>query len=243
MNRLELVKEKFPEVDLNRVLSLDHSKSKKYSLWIAKQLSKGHREEDIGPTVKLFDESRRRLSLEDRDIYQHDDLKTIEDKLKDLGSSKRKLKGLKKAKSEDMGIHLSDAGEEYRIIRIDDKSASVEYGKNTRWCVTMANAQYFEDYSGRNTLFYFLLRVNPKGDEWDKVAMTVERQSGNRVACWDSTDRQHKNDKFTQMWEKVIEPDARDRNTFYYAIAEGLLTDEEFLEWWEEYKKELEKSK
>src|SRR5208282_5959853 len=62
------------------------------------------------------------------------------------------------------------------IVRhIKNKNASVHYGHDTKWCISMLRDGYFEDYETHNATFFFFERKKPAGDEFDKVALMLSR--------------------------------------------------------------------
>jgi hypothetical protein len=62
------------------------------------------------------------------------------------------------------------------IVRhIKNKAASVHYGLGTKWCIAMNRENYFSDYDAHNATFFFFERKTPRGDDFDKCAVMVER--------------------------------------------------------------------
>src|SRR5208337_4711465 len=65
------------------------------------------------------------------------------------------------------------------IVRhIKNKNASIHYGHDTKWCISMLRDGYFEDYETHNATFFFFERKKPAGDEFDKVALMISRIEG-----------------------------------------------------------------
>lgn len=175
-NRIEQVKSKFPNVNINDILNMDPSKNKKYALWIARQVNDGFKVEDIRPTVLSFIKNGQRLSK--KDIYAYDNLKSLEDALKDLPQSKR---AMSKFKKENGAEHLGSI-DNYKVIYVYEKAGAVFFGAGTRWCITQADAEYFNDYSESNNHFYFLIRegteqgANADKDPLYKVAVVLKKK-------------------------------------------------------------------
>jgi hypothetical protein len=71
------------------------------------------------------------------------------------------------------------------VRHIRNKQASVHHGLRTKWCISMLQNGYFDDYDAHNATFFFFERKAPLGDEYDKVALMVPRGSG---AGWQSPD-------------------------------------------------------
>lgn len=176
VNRIESVKNQFPNVNLNLVLEMDPSKNKKYAMWIAKQVCDGFKIEDIRPTVLSFVKNSERLAK--KDIYSYDNLKSLEDALKDLPQSKR---ALAKFKKENGAEHLGEI-DNYKIIYVFEKSGAVFFGAGTRWCITQADSEYFNEYSESNNHFYFLIRngteegTNSEKDPLYKLAVVLKKK-------------------------------------------------------------------
>ncbi len=175
-NRIEQVKNKFPNVNINDILTMDPSKNKKYALWIARQVNDGFKVEDIRPTVLSFVKNGQRLPK--KDIYAYENLKSLEDALKDLPQSKR---AMSKFKKENGAEHLGSV-DNYKVVYVFEKAGAVFFGAGTRWCITQADAEYFNDYSESNNHFYFLLRegaeegTNAEKDPLYKVAVVLKKK-------------------------------------------------------------------
>lgn len=129
----------------------DYSDGKhKYLLWIAKQLEAGHNESDISASLKFFHENSNRLMEKNINAYQ--DLKELEDLIKNIGLSKRKERQRKKEAS--VKIYEDD---NFLVMRIDDKDAMSLYGAETKWCTTMIDQTYYEEYVCQGHDFYILI--------------------------------------------------------------------------------------
>ena len=168
--RLENLKSRFEnkisDEDIDKLNENDPSNSKKYLEWMIIQRINGHTFQDIIPTVELFDKSSQRLKI--KDIYRYKDLKDLENELKNLKPSKTKKK--QEIKSE--GSQRIYEDDEVLILRMDSKNACVSYGKGTKWCITMENAPYYENYSREGAIFYFLLS-KIYDDQRSKIAIAV----------------------------------------------------------------------
>jgi hypothetical protein len=68
------------------------------------------------------------------------------------------------------------------------------YGAGTKWCITMENTSYYEQYTDENVIFYFIISKNKDPDDlFSKVALAVHRNEYNqiiKVECFDSLDNQ-----------------------------------------------------
>lgn len=165
MARKETVQQRYPD-QFDRALSIpDYSKGKnKYLMWIAKQLKAGHNESDISVTLRFFHENINRFI--EKDIHEYKDLKELEDIVKNMGASKRQERQKKKEASEKI------FEDEYSlVVRVDDKDAMVMYGSETKWCTTMVNQTYYEDYVCRGNDFYIIIRKDKKALKSAKYAV------------------------------------------------------------------------
>ena len=65
------------------------------------------------------------------------------------------------------------------IVRhIKNKNASIHYGHDTKWCISMTQEGYFEDYETHNATFFFFERKKPQGNEFDKACLMIPRGHG-----------------------------------------------------------------
>lgn len=154
----------------NEFVAADPSPTKKYLEWMIKQfLVHEFNSMDITSTIEYFHRNIQRFQKKDINAYKT--LKELEDTVKEIESKKsQKISGSGKAKKlyED---------ENFLLVRPDDKQAVQSYGANTRWCITMKNASYYEDYTSQNIVFYFMIdKKADKENEWSKVAITVYRK-------------------------------------------------------------------
>ena len=165
MNRKALLEKKFPEVAESALAIPDPTKGKnKYLIWIAQQLQKGYKAEDITSTIAFFHENPDRF--EQKDIFKYEALKDLEDLVKEMGLSKRQEK--EKDKEGATKIFEDD---NFLVVRVDDKPAMIAYGANTRWCTTMKDQHYYEDYVVGGNDFYIIITKNPKAAKSSKYAV------------------------------------------------------------------------
>ena len=188
--KIENLKSKYPEFseEIDEISRRDPSHRNKYVEWAVKQLIDRNKIQDIIPTIELFDRNKDRLKFKDINKYE---LKELESELKDLPRSKRKETRLSKS-SGSTKLYEDD---QFLFIRIDSKKACVEYGKGTKWCITMDDADYYEDYINDNTIFYFLINKKSSDQETsdvtNKIAYAVQRDLENKIIeieMFDSTD-------------------------------------------------------
>lgn len=165
MNRLETIKAKFPD-HFEAALKIEDptGKKQKYLPWIAKQLAAGHNAPDITQTLRFFHDNPEKFDV--KDIHKYNDLKDLEDLVKQFGISNRQSKEQDKEGAEK--IYEDD---NLMVVRIDDKPAMVLYGANTRWCTTMKDQHYYEDYVAQGNDFYIVIRKAPKALTHSKYAI------------------------------------------------------------------------
>jgi hypothetical protein len=84
--------------------------------------------------------------------------------------------------------------EDLIVRHIKNKQASIHYGHDTKWCISMTRDGYFDEYTSHNATFFFFERKTPKRDAFDKVALLLPRNpTGNRRAvgqAFDALDQQ-----------------------------------------------------
>ncbi len=165
--KFDVLSKKYPSLNIEEIFASDPSPTNKYSEWMCKQLIKGFKKEDLFATVESF--HRIGQNLTKKDINQYKDLKELEDMIKDRSFSKTQKR--KVVKSE--GTEKIYEDETSLVLRIDTKEACVFYGSNTRWCITMTDEQYYEDYVGSGVLFYFILSKIKREDKQNKVAVAI----------------------------------------------------------------------
>jgi hypothetical protein len=165
MNRLEIIKERFPDHYEAALKVEDPTGTKrKYLLWITKQLAAGNNSPDIAQTLKFFHDNPGKFNV--KDINKYKELKDLEDLVKQFGISNRQAK--EQDKEGAAKIHEDD---NLMVVRIDDKPAMVLYGAETRWCTTMKDQHYYEDYVSQGNDFYIVIRKDPKALASSKYAI------------------------------------------------------------------------
>jgi hypothetical protein len=190
--------------DISRLSDEDPSKKGKYLEWCVKQLKMKAKMEDLVPTIQAFHTNQQRL--EKKDINQYKSLKELEDAVKALPESKTKEKA--RVKSE--GSKKLWENDTHALFRIETRDACIQYGKGTRWCITMKAHNYWESYKSGNNVFYFLIdkrQSEPEKEsetfsdvksprQYSKIAWAVQRSlddnSVQNVTIFDANDKQIK---------------------------------------------------
>lgn len=204
--RLDRAVQQFPdhEEGVRLLAARDPSGNLKYLDWGARVLaSKQALAPEVADVVDLFHQFRgrwfgaghRRRERVRPDIYSYrpQDLARLRDgllKIKRAADKKRRarerLYRIDGALEADVVYDSPDL-----VVRhVKNKQASVHYGLNTKWCISMQRDGYFDEYASRNATFFFFERKSPAGDEFDKVAVMVPRGGDGATAeAFTATDR------------------------------------------------------
>jgi hypothetical protein len=138
----------------------------------------GGRINDAAETIKTFDKYRD--NLEKKDINQYENFTELESALRPFveKSEQKKLEGQVKKIYED---------DRYLVIIPETKDASCKYGANTKWCVTMRDKNYYEQYTkGKQKLYFIIDKQNSRNDFFSKVAVHYDDYKNRSL--WDSKD-------------------------------------------------------
>lgn len=226
MNRKELVQSKYPEQFEEAVGVEDPSDNNKYLLWIAKQLKIGHNAADISATIRFFHENPARF--EQKDIMKYKDLKTLEDIIKDMGLSKRQEK-----EKEKEGAEKIFEDDNFLVVRVDDKPAMILYGSNTKWCTTMKDQTYYEDYVCRGNDFYIIITKNQKAAKSSKYA--VVRKGLLEFQVYDDKDTQARDfeDREIELLHSAVQAIVGDKppKNFLRQVCKGEISAEDSEAW------------
>lgn len=238
--RLEDAKSKFPDVDVDALAQRDPSGNMKYLMWMAKQASKGHNIPDIAGTIAAFHKAPQKFKHKSVDAYN--DLKELENEVKEKGTKSKREQKLQVKGS----APVIKEDETAILLRIDSKSACIKYGRDTQWCITQAEANFYEEYAESNIIHYFYIRKNPddRRDRFSKVAISVHDGRD----AWEIFDAQ--DDKwddpytidevvpgFSNFFEAALENSKTVPATLHFRMKkyghEGGATDEEILKYLE----------
>jgi hypothetical protein len=230
-----------PNVNVYVLADFDVSPTKKLLPWMIKQVSRGAHEEEVKSVVSRFFEYEAMLPNKDINSYSKiDDLKSAIDA---LGPSKRSH--LIQIKSGAVKI-FEDKND--LVLRIDTKEAAQQYGKGTKWCITMQDKHYYEEYVENNVLFYYVLKKREKGDPTlQKVALAVIRTDNNSVReiqAFDQVDTQMTpEDAYVseQALEAVKLDVKKQPQTMSAKIRTGAFTTDDIKQAWGSLSTELQK--
>jgi hypothetical protein len=157
--------------------SRDPAGNLKYLNWQMKVLLAGRAlAPEIADVVDLFHNVGRNPDIRpDLYSYRPQDFTILRDKLFVIQKTRQR----KQAKIEKRFRLVGDIDSEVvyesptLIVRlIKNKNASVHFGLGTKWCISMKNGRYYEDYESENTAFFFVRRKQPVGDSMDSVAVS-----------------------------------------------------------------------
>lgn len=213
-----------PDEVISQLSSGDPSGNNKYLMWMAREThegmmaassfsdierktfkySSGRSPEDIIQYVQGFHKSRQRLQK--KDIYGYDEAEEVRDAVNAIGLSKREK--FKKQKYEGTDNLYED--ERFVLLHIMSKSSSCHYGRGTRWCITMSNQDYFEDYTRKGYLFYFL--IDKKGSSYgdnNKTAFAINPRDGD-TEIYDEDDNEISLSDLVQNNETTVAGDNED---------------------------------
>jgi len=181
--RKEDIQAKYPELDLSEFIRRDPSGNLKYLEWEAKILQSGKAmAPEICDVVELFDKYKE--GLDKKDINQYDNFTELRDKLFEIRDSKLKEKQRYQVNPQNLacGSEVVYDSDNFTVRLIKNKEASMHFGLGTKWCVTMKNATYFEDYDSSNVIFHFIFcKKLDKSNIYYKIATAFQRDTNNEI--------------------------------------------------------------
>lgn len=221
-----------PNVPVADLASSDTTPTKKLLPWMVRQVSKGADVEHVRSVASRFVKDGSRL--QNKDINFYSEIDELESALDALGASKRSE--IVQAKSGAVRIFEDST---YIVLRIDTKEAAQQYGKGTKWCITMSDKQYYEEYKASNVLFYYILRKEPLDDDNDKIAIAVMRSDDNEIIelqCYDKLDGRLLNLEINEIIDLItaIKSDVKSQpKAFLARIKSGdEYSDNELIAYW-----------
>ena len=147
------------------VVNYDPSPNKQYAQWIIHRFVRDKINlEDLGRAynaLSWFDRAKGRLQV--KDINAYPDLTSLETAIDPFRNGKQdvsKQAERKRLKSDENTDVLYD-GDDLLVVRLKTQEAAEFWGKNTRWCTTMANsvgATRFNTYNSRGPLYVIIER-------------------------------------------------------------------------------------
>lgn len=197
--RLDLVRQQYPEVEvavINYFVGRDPSGNLKYLEWEVKIFISGQAPiSEIADVVELFHRysgvrietkkgTKQLLPSRDINTYKPADFTSLRDALRRYVTKRRRkeLERLRRYKLEgECQSEIKYSSYEYLVRSILNKQASMHYGLGTKWCITMGEEQYYEEYDANNSVFFFLSRKFPRNDAYDRLAIKYDRDNNNTI--------------------------------------------------------------
>jgi len=211
-SRISDLKNKYPEYadKIDMLARRDPSGNHKYLPYAVKTLVSGKAlENEIADVVDLFHKYQHKL--DNKDINSYKNFTELRDTLFEIDRDKNKSKRQEKLEIKTEGGRKIYEDNQCVVIYVKDKAASCFYGSGTKWCITMENHDYFEDYQSENIIFYFILRKDlDKENSNYKVAVVVYRDDKNKIKkieYFDAMDAQSETPRYTKdltNWEKIL---------------------------------------
>jgi hypothetical protein len=213
---------------------------------------------EIADVVKLFDRYKANLKIKDINAYTPDKFTQLRDELFDIEKKRGEKKEKAKEKYQiegDRDANVIYDDDEYRVYHIENKAASMHYGSGTKWCITMKNKAYFEDYTATNVVFFFIIsKLKTIEDPSYKIAIAVPRNVTNNVVnkeqvqYFDALDtklvqseaKTKIGPKFDEMLAKALSVAASAPKSLIARIASGEGTPEDCTEYYEYIKRNPE---
>ena len=114
-----------------------------------------------------------------------EDFRSFVDKL-----SKVKTKTEVKKEARVEGAKLIAENEGWKVYEITSHKAAMLYGSNTKWCITEADSQHYQEYSKKNNIYYLISKnLDPRENSWAKIALLVDIEG--KKTYWDAKDIMH----------------------------------------------------
>lgn len=198
--RKEEIQQKYPNLDLTELINKDSSGNLKYLDWEARVLFAGKAlAPEIADVINLFHKYNQSLEKKDINQYSINEFTDLRDKLFEIKNKKSEIKEKYHVNRESLaeGSKIVYDSDNFTVRLILNKEASCHFGLGTKWCITMKNHSYFEDYESNNVVFFFIF--NKHLDEPNpnyKVAVSYQRDKDNNILerkYWDALDDDHDN--------------------------------------------------
>ncbi len=140
--------------------------------------------------IQLFDKYQDKLDK--TDIYDYSGFNELRKALEPFVEKEMERKSMA---NETKKIYEDDR---FLVIIPKTKNAACKYGRNTKWCVTMKDTNYYEQYtSGDQKLYYIINKKNSNHPNYSKVAIQFDNHGTMRY--WDSKDIQMSDSAFSVL--------------------------------------------
>lgn len=155
--------------------------------------------EEIADVVDLFNKFNQKLEKKDIYQYQPQELAALREKLFAIREEQKNRQEVRQQKVEKRYQNEPEAiacghkvvydSDDLKCIQITNKAASMHYGMGTKWCITMKDQSYFEDYDKSNVVFFFLFNKHlDKSNPYYKVAFAYQRDTNNEIMSVENFD-------------------------------------------------------
>jgi hypothetical protein len=171
---------KYPEIskEIEYLSSNDPSNTGKYLKWSVKYLKEGISIEDVSNTINLFHKHYNRLNKKDINSWSFNDLVKELDELNKTKSKRQEKIEVKY--SGDEGTLKIYEDEECIVLQVNNKAAACLHGSGTKWCITMNNASYYEQYTSNNVVFFYIIsKIHENSNK--KIAIAIQRDFSNNI--------------------------------------------------------------
>jgi hypothetical protein len=204
MSRVKNLVERYSSEVVKQALAVkDPSRNGKYLEWIIKAqetttlaLSRAGCNDAIAGVVEFFHTNQNRMAR--KDIYAYT-LSELTAEIDALGKSKHSIK--KEAKDNTEKVYEDD---NWLAMYIPERAGMMQYGRETKWCVTSKGETYFEDYVVEGARFYVVIsKKNPA----DKYCIFFEAGDDNLTplaACgqvWNALNTELSHKAVTKAWD------------------------------------------
>ena len=188
------VVEHVKDVFKQHILMQDPSGKQKYAMWAAGMVNKfvtriiknynsGTENDKLrGIPEGKYEASRRaagigrilpkyhklaQKNLIEKDINKFNDLGDWEQKIYAANREleEREAMAMRKEKAKETSDIIDDTAD-WMMVRPNDEDGSCYYGQGTKWCISATDSRnYFDEYSGKGKVFYFLLFKHLNNDD------------------------------------------------------------------------------
>jgi hypothetical protein len=156
-------------------------------------LRQGVPKDDIDQVFKNFKaakDANKIKDLQEKNIdtwakKPFEDFKKFVDK---IASEKSKTQHKAITKSE--GAKLVAENSDWRVYNILEHKACMEYGSNTKWCITEEDGKQWASYIAHMNFYFFISKTRDRNDPLAKIAMNIDAKG--KKEYWNAHDKKIK---------------------------------------------------
>jgi 3-methyladenine DNA glycosylase AlkC len=184
----EALLEEYPQFknEIEEFSRHDPSGRLKYLKWQVSILNSGQAKPlEIQEVTDLFHRLGQNLKNNDLYSYKPSDFTDLRDQLFELKD--KQLSRKEKVEKRYQVTEACDAdtvyqSENFKVLLIKNKAASVHHGLDTTWCISMKEKSHFEDGEKDNIVFLFIINLQaiPRSPE-SKIALVYHRDTNNNI--------------------------------------------------------------